>query len=94
MAILANTIIILTGLNILLVLGLIFVYMKTLKKVKTSFTFGMLLFAILFLLQNTVAFYYYITMMPLYAMGNEWFAFTFSVSQTIAFIVLNYITWK
>ena len=83
-----------TGVNILLILSLLYVYVRNFTKIKTLFTSGLLLFALLFLVQNIVALYYSVTMMPLYAEGVETFVFIYSVLQSVAFIILNYITWS
>ena len=84
----------LTGLNVVLVSGLLYVYTRNLKKFKSMFTFGLLLFASLFLIQELVSFYFYFTMMPLYAQGLENHVFIFTLLQSVAFLILNYITWK
>ena len=83
----------LTGINIALVLALIYVYAKNLK-VKSMFTVGLVLFAVLFLIENIVSFYYHITMMPYYADGLEVYALIMTGLQTLAFGVLNFITWR
>ena len=70
-----------------------YVYIRNFARIKTPYTIGMLIFIVLFLIQNSVAFYYYLTMMPLYAMGSGSFAFIFTSLQTLAFIILNWITW-
>ena len=94
MALLMQLTMYLTGLNILLIIGLLYVYGRNLKKFKSLFTLGLFIFAALFLLQNIVSFYYYITMMPLYAQGLEMHVFIFTLLQALAFLVMNYITWK
>lgn len=80
--------------NLFLVVSLSFVYLKNLVKFKSSFTFGLFIFSFLFLIQNAVLLYFFITMMPYYAAGVEVYAFVFSVVQTVAFLVLNFITWR
>lgn len=83
-----------TVLNLFLIISLIFVYAKNMVKFKTSFTFGLFLFAFLFLVQNAVMLYFFVTMMPYYAAGVEVYTFIFSVLQTVAFLILNFVTWK
>ncbi len=85
---------IIAGINILLILGLLYVYAGNLKKVRSGFTFGLLMFALLFLFHNILVFYFSITMMPLYAEGVSPFMLAFTGLQAIAFGCLNYITWK
>ena len=83
-----------TGINIVLVLGLLFVYVRSYAKLRSGFTIGLMVFAALFLIQNAVAFYYYFTMMPYFVEDVQVFALILSVLQTLAFAVMNWITWK
>ncbi len=84
----------LTGLNLLLILGLVTVYGMTLKNACTMHTIGLLIFASLFLVQNAVALYFYLTMMPYFAAGLESYALVLAALQTIAFAIMNWITWR
>ena len=81
-------------LNLFLIVSLLYVYLKNLVKFKSSFTFGLFIFAFLFLVQNVIALYFLFTMMPYYSQGVEVYAFVFSILQTIAFSILNFITWR
>lgn len=83
---------ILTGISVLLLLGLLYVYYKNLKKIKSKFTIGLFIFALLFLLQNLVSLYFYLTMMDYYVPQVEIHVFIFSLLQTIAFLILLKIT--
>jgi len=85
---------ILTGISTLLLLGLIYVYYQNLRKIKSSFTVGLLIFAILFLTQNIISLYYFITMMSYYAPEVEVHVFILTLLQTIGFGILLKITWK
>ena len=94
MSMLMNIATVVNGINILLVLSLLYVYLKNLVKIKSIFTIGLVIFALLFLLQNIISFYFFITMMPYFVNEVESYVFLFSILQTLAFIVLNWITWK
>ena len=83
-----------TIINIILTLSLSYIYLKNLIKIKSSFTVGLVIFTSLFLLQNIVSFYFLITMMPYFVDEVESYIFLFSILQTLAFIVLNWITWR
>jgi hypothetical protein len=83
-----------TGANILLLCSLLVVYVRNLRKVGSTFTVGLLLFAALLLVQNVVSFYFYATMMPYFAAGLEGYVLTFNALQLGAFVILNYLTWK
>ena len=85
---------ILTGVSTLAILGLLYVYYKNLMNIKSKFTIGLFIFALLFLLQNLVSLYYYITMLKYYAPEVEIHVFILTLLQTIAFIVLLKITWE
>ena len=85
---------IMTGVSTLAILGLLYVYYRNLINIKSKFTIGLFIFALLFLLQNIVSLYYYITMMNYYAPEVEIHVFILTLLQTIAFIVLLKITWE
>lgn len=84
----------LNGLNLLLVGVLLARYVRIWVRMRSSFTFGLVLFAALFLIQNAVSFYYAITMMAFFAQGLQTYALVFNALQTVAFGILNYITLK
>ncbi len=83
-----------TGLNIILIFSLMYVYLRNFRKIRSLFTLGLLLFSLLFIIQNIFSFYFYITMMPIYEKGLELYALIFTVLQTFAFAIMNWITWK
>ena len=85
---------IIASINIILILGLLYVYVKNLIEIKSGFTFGLVLFAGLFLLHNVLVFYFSITMMPLYADEVSPYIFVFTILQAFAFVTLNWVTWK
>lgn len=84
----------LTALNILLIVSLLIVYMKNVLRARSTFTIGLVLFALLFLVQNVVSLFFSLTMMPLYEQGVENFVLVLTSIHTIAFIILNVITWR
>ena len=89
-----NVTTVLAGISTLLLLGLLYVYSKNLKTIKSKFTIGLSLFAILFLIQNLVSLYYYITMMKYYAPEVEIHVFIITLLQAIGFAILLKITWE
>ena len=84
----------LTGISSLLLFGLLYVYYKNLKIARSKFTIGLFIFAVLFLIQNLVSLYYYITMMKYYVPEVEIHVFIITLLQTIGFSVLLKITWE
>ena len=89
-----NACTVLTGISTLLLLGLLYTYYKNLKKIKSNFTIGLFIFALLFLIQNLVSLYYFITMMKYYAPEVEAHVFILTLLQAIGFAVLLKITWE
>ena len=84
----------LTILSTVILFLLIYVYYKNLKKIKSGFTMGLMIFALLFLIQNLVSLYYYITMMDYYVPEVEMHVFIFTLLQAIGFGILLKITWE
>lgn len=88
-----DTTTILTGVSTILLLGLSYVYCNSLKKIKSNFTIGLLIFAILFLIQNIISLFYFITMKNYYAPEVETHVFILTLLQVIGFGILLKITW-
>lgn len=80
--------------NVLLLISLVYVYGKNAIKIRSMFTFGLLTFALLFFVHNTLYLYFALTMMPYYADSAQLYGFIFNLIQTLAFVVLNIVTWK
>ena len=85
---------ILTSISTLSLLGLLYIYIKNLKNIKSKFTIGLLIFAVLFLLQNLVSLYFYFTMIEYFVPQVEVHVFILTLLQTIAFLILLKITWE
>lgn len=85
---------VLTAINILLLLSLAYIYGRNWMKVKSSFASGLLLFTAIFLIQNLTSFYFYITEMPYFVEMVSMHVLILTILQTIAFVVLNTISWK
>ena len=85
---------ILTGISTILLLGLIYVYYKNLRKIKSNFTIGLLIFAILFVIQSIVSLCFFITMKNYYVPEVEIHVFILTLLQTIGFGILLKITWE
>ena len=94
MAMLMNLTTILTAISALMLAALLHVYIKNLRKIKSSFTTGLLILALLFLIQNIVSLYFYLTMMEYYVPAVELHVFIFTLLQTIGFAVLLKLTWE
>jgi len=93
-SILMKVITILTVISTLLLMGLLHVYYKNLKAAKSKFTIGLFVFALLFLVNNLVSLYFYITMMDYYVPAVELHVFILALLQAIGFAILLKITWE
>jgi len=94
MVFLTSATLVLAIVNVVLLLSLIWVYAKNTFAMPTVFGFGLLSFGLLFLVQNGMYLYVVTMMMPYYAPGHELFAFIFTLCQSAAFGILNYLSWK
>jgi len=88
-----NATTILTAISVILLTMLLVVYFKNLKQMKSKLLLGLILFAAVFLVQNLVSLYYFVTMMNYYVSAVEIHVFILSLLQAIAFGVLLKITW-
>ncbi|MBL7055378.1 hypothetical protein ISS07_00520 [Candidatus Woesearchaeota archaeon] len=85
---------VLTAVCVVLLMLLIGIYSKNLRKIRSPFTLGLLIFASLFLLQNLVSFYFFFTMMDYYVADVAMHVFIQTLLQAIAFSILLVITWE
>ncbi len=82
----------LVAINIGILLYLSWIYIKNLRSIHSKFTTGLFIFALVFLIENLFAAYFYITMMPYYARGTEIPTFLLKLLETIAFLFFLWIT--
>ncbi len=85
---------VLTIVNIVLLLALSYVYGRNWVKMRSTFTAGLLLFTLAFLAQYLVSFYFYATEMQYFVDMVSMHVFVLTVLQTIAFAILNGISWS
>ena len=89
-----NVTTVITAISTIFLLGLLYIYYKNLRNAKSKFTIGLFIFALLFLIQNIVSLYYYITMMEYYAPEVEVHVFILTLLQAAGFLILLLITWE
>ncbi|GEM_PF-5017328 len=82
------------GISILSLIGLLFMYAKMLRKVRSTFTIGLTIFASLFLIEKLLWLYFCLTKMEGYESVMVPYLLPISVLQAIAFAVLLIITWE
>ncbi len=84
----------LTILNVLLLLILTSVYLKNCKKIKCSFSFGLVFFALFFLLHNLLAIYFHVSMIEYYSKDIAQYELLLNVIQALGLGTLVYVTLK
>jgi hypothetical protein len=85
---------VLTSLNVLLLLSLIYVYVSNYVKLRSRFALGLLLFALLLLLQNLAALYFQLMMIMYYTNEVAGFALVLNALEALGLACLVYISWK
>ena len=78
--------------NVVLLIYLAVVHIRMLVEIKSSFTFGLLMFVLVFLVHNILATYFYIDMRELYASGTELPVLIITSMETIAFLIFMWIS--
>ena len=84
----------LAGLNALLLLVLIGVWARNYATFRTTLVLGLLAFAVVMLLENAAALYFFLSMRSLYAMepGVEQFVLLLRSLQFVAIAILTAVT--
>ena len=80
--------------NIAILLSLIYVYIKNFLSIKATFCMGLMIFAVLFLIQNLVAAYFQFFHTQCYSPDTGQFSLILNLIQMFGFSVLAYVTWK
>ena len=75
-------------LNVILLIGLIWIYLSSFRKVRAQFTLGLVFFAALFLVQNLIALYSFLTMFMYYAAGVTGIVLAITIVQTAALSIM------
>ncbi len=78
--------------NVILLVYLAVVYVRMARSVKSSFTIGLLLFVLVFLVHNILAVCFHLTMRALYAPGTEVPVLAITLIETFAFAIFVWIT--
>lgn len=93
MNMLGGAITLLTAISVVLLVVLLVVYFRNLKQVRSKLLIGLIVFAFVFLIQNFVTLYFFLSMLDYYVPAVEVHIFLFSLLQTIGFSILLWITW-
>ncbi len=82
------------GINIILTVILLSIYYKNHRLVKSKMTLGLLFFALAFLIENLVDFYFYNSLITQEILGFTTIHMGVNVLEMIGILILLYVTWK
>ncbi len=85
---------VLTAVNVVLLLLLSYIYGRNAVRMKSPFAFGLLVFSLAFLVQYACSLYFYVTMMDFYVDMVSIHVFILTLLQTVAFTILNVLSWR
>lgn len=88
MALMMDLAVLASSVNVILLASLLYIYVRTFRKTHAIFTLGLMVFSVLFLIQNGVAMYSYLAMAPLFAEGVLPYLFVTAFSQLAGLLVL------
>jgi hypothetical protein len=77
-----------SAINVLLLIALIGIYLNSYRKIRAQFTAGLLFFAAMFLVQNLVALYSFLSMFMYFASGVTGLVVAITVIQTAGLAAL------
>ena len=80
--------------NVVLLLFLLNIYVQNYREMKTHLGLGLIIFAGFLLLQNLIGVYFHFVMVDYYSFEVMGHARILSAVQTVALLVLSYVTWK
>jgi hypothetical protein len=83
-----------SALNVLFLVGLMAIYGNSFRKIRAEFTAGLLFFAAMFLVQNLLALYSYVTMFMYFASGVAPLVLAITVAQTAGLAVLLWMSLR
>lgn len=81
------------GLNVVLLIALLYIYLQNCRKLKTKLTAGLVLFAGLFLLQSLMNIYYDTAMVMYSSAPAETAATIVEAVKAAGFAVLLWVSW-
>ncbi|MEF8776707.1 MAG: hypothetical protein V5A43_09440 [Haloarculaceae archaeon] len=86
----------LASINGVLLLGLGAIWVRNYRTFRTPMVLGLVAFAAVLLVQNLAALYFFFSMDVLYAMnpGAHTFVVVLRGLETLALLILGYVTWR
>lgn len=85
---------VLAGINVALLLSLIYVYAQNYQRLNSKFSLGLLVFASILMAENLLALYFNWTMMGLYAEKVAQQGLILRALETLSLVILAGITWR
>ena len=82
------------GINVLLTLGLLYIYFQNYRKMKSKYTIGLMIFAAFFLIQSTMGLYFDAMMVMYSSSEAKTIAMILELVKAIAFAILFWISWE
>ncbi len=79
--------------NIIIIVGLLFVYTQNYAKLKSKYTIGLMIFALLFLAQTAMGIYFDMSMVMYSSSRAENAATLLEAVKTVGFAILLWISW-
>lgn len=80
--------------NIILTILLVVVYTKNYRTIKSKMTLGLLFFALMFLVENLLDFFFYNLMIAQLQFDFTTVHFMVNLIEMIGLLVLSYVTWR
>ncbi len=82
------------GVNVMLLFGLLSIYVQNCRQIRSKFTTGLLVFAIVFLLLNAATIYFNMTIQMYNSAEAELLALVLSATQTVGLATLLWVSWE
>ncbi len=79
--------------NMILTLGLLYIYGQNYRKMRSKYTIGLMLFAFVFLVHSALGLYFDTSMVMYSSVQAETAAMILEVIKAISFAVLLWISW-
>jgi len=80
--------------NMILTLGLLYIYGQNYRKMRSKYTIGLMLFAFVFLVHSALGLYFDTSMVMYSSVQAETAAMILEVIKAISFAVLLWISWE
>ena len=80
--------------NIILTIVLLSIYYKNHRAIRSKLTFGLMFFAIAFLVENLLNLFFYSSLLSQSIFGVTTFHFAVNLLEMVGLLILLYVTWK